>query len=239
MRHELYCEDALKKFLPDSSVDMFLLSPTFFDFDSTNYGGDSSKQINIKNNYKKFLKNLIKVTQNAESALKEFGNILVVLPTYNIDLLPDYIDLIKKKTKLDIHPILIWSHYTPHERNVGQFSFDYSNVIHLSKNSPKYDSLFRKDNQDPVFKIPLNFLETEPYGHLGFVGDNMPLDTAKWLINNFSMPGDTVADLFGGTGTTSVAAEILKRNSVYVDCSEMQFNIAQTRVNDVIEVYSQ
>lgn len=239
MRHELYCEDALKRFLPDGSVDMFLLHPPYFEFDHQRYGGNIDIQINKNHNYKKFLKNLIKVTQNAEKALKEFGNILMVLPTNNINLVPDYINLIKKNTNLDIHPTLIWSHYTPHERTIGPFSFDYCNVIHLSKNSPKYDSIFRRDNQDPVFKITLNFLETEPYNHIGYTEDNMPLDTAKWLINNFSMPGDIVADLFGGTGTTSVAAEIVGRNSIYVDCSEMQFNIAQTRVNDAIEVYSQ
>jgi len=239
MRHELYCEDALKKFLPDSSVDMFLLFPPYVHIDHERYGGDLSKQINSSRSYKKFLKNLIRVTQNAEKALKEFGNIIMVLPANNVELLPDYIALIKKKTNLDIHPILIWSHYTLQGRVMGPFSFDYCHVIHLSKSTPRYDPVFRKDNNNPVFHVPLNFLETEPYNHLGYTEDNMPLDTAKWLINNFSMPRDTVADLFGGTGTTSVAAEIVGRNSIYVDCSKDQFAIAQTRVNDAIEVYSQ
>jgi hypothetical protein len=237
MKHELYCDDSLKKIIEDNSVDMFLLFPPYFSMDYERYGGNPSVQINSQHNYKKFLKNLVTITQNAENALKEFGNIILVLPANNISLLTDYLDAITKKTKLNINPVLIWSHYAPQNRISGPFAFDYCNVVHLSKNTPKYDPIFRKDNNDSVFVVPINSLETQPYSHLGYTGDNMPLDTAKWLINNFSLPGDTVADLFGGTGTTSVAAEILKRNSIYVDCSIEQFNIAQTRINDAVEVF--
>jgi DNA modification methylase len=50
----------------------------------------------------------------------------------------------------------------------------------------------------------------------------------------FSKPGDTVADLLGGTGTMTIAAENTGRNSVYNDVSSVQVKIAKLRLEDLI-----
>jgi modification methylase len=57
-----------------------------------------------------------------------------------------------------------------------------------------------------------------------------PLQLAERLIRMFSFVGDTVLDPFMGTGTTSVAASSLGRNSVGVEIDPHYFAMAQQRI---------
>jgi DNA modification methylase len=57
-----------------------------------------------------------------------------------------------------------------------------------------------------------------------------PLQLAKRLIRMFSFVGDTVLDPFMGTGTTSVAASSLGRNSIGVEVDPHYFKMARQRI---------
>ena len=57
-----------------------------------------------------------------------------------------------------------------------------------------------------------------------------PLQLAERLIRMFSFVGDTVLDPFMGTGTTSVAASSLGRNSIGVEVDPHYFAMARQRV---------
>lgn len=59
-----------------------------------------------------------------------------------------------------------------------------------------------------------------------------PLHLAERLIRMFSFVGDTVLDPFMGTGTTSVAASSLGRNSVGVEIDPHYFAMARQRVEE-------
>ncbi len=58
-----------------------------------------------------------------------------------------------------------------------------------------------------------------------------PEELAARLIRMFSFVGDTVLDPFWGTGTTSIAAARLGRNSIGVEISEAYLEIAKQRFN--------
>jgi DNA modification methylase len=57
-----------------------------------------------------------------------------------------------------------------------------------------------------------------------------PVDLAERLIRMFSFVGDTVLDPFLGTGTTTVAAAAVGRNSVGFEIDEHYFDFAHKRI---------
>jgi DNA modification methylase len=57
-----------------------------------------------------------------------------------------------------------------------------------------------------------------------------PVDLAARLIQMFSFVGDTVLDPFLGTGTTTVAAAAVGRNSVGFEIDEHYFDLAHKRI---------
>ena len=60
-----------------------------------------------------------------------------------------------------------------------------------------------------------------------------PLKLAERLIRMFSFVGDTVLDPFMGTGTSSVAAAMMGRNSIGIEVEPSYFDIAVSALNEV------
>jgi DNA modification methylase len=235
MKHEFLNGYALEEIIVDNSIDLFIMHPPYMGIDTQRYA-NPEKQINAVKDQKAFVKKLIKITQNCEKALKQHGSIIMILPVDNWDLMSTYLHAVRKKTKLTLNPTLIWSMWD--KRYVSKNNIDpiYCNVIHLSKGAYKHDKEFIEKYNNPVFTITM--LDEEfiaEYGHMGHVEDAMPLELVERLISMFSLPGDTVADVLGGTGTVSIAAENLGRDSVYNDASFIQIKIAQKRMDDLID----
>lgn len=61
-----------------------------------------------------------------------------------------------------------------------------------------------------------------------------PVEIPRRLIRMFSFTGDTVLDPFAGTGTTSVAAVELGRNSIGVDIEPEYLNIIDRRMSETV-----
>lgn len=59
-----------------------------------------------------------------------------------------------------------------------------------------------------------------------------PSELAERLIRMFSFVGDTVLDPFGGTGTTTLAASRLGRNSISVEVDPQYFKMLQRRLEN-------
>lgn len=57
-----------------------------------------------------------------------------------------------------------------------------------------------------------------------------PLELAERLIRMFSFVGDTVLDPFGGTGTTTLAASRVARNSISVEVDASYFSLLNARL---------
>jgi DNA modification methylase len=57
-----------------------------------------------------------------------------------------------------------------------------------------------------------------------------PLELIKFLADRFSNEGETILDLFVGSGTTCVAAKILKRKYIGIDVNPAYVKMAEERI---------
>ena len=227
---EFYCKDAREVFLSPKSVDLFIAHPPYFGVThDERYGGDKDIQIHLTKDQEEFSNSTIKYVNNMADALKDEGTILLIVPNfyYGIIAIADVL----KGTNLFIDKILVWNlvKITGPTQNQPMFNF----ILQIRKNKDyKYkikglDSLII--DQEWVLSDVLK------YQNMGFVNDAFPIQIADILINAFSEEGDTVADLFGGTGTTAISSLKNNRKAIYNDASIEQFNLAKKRVYDIIE----
>ena len=59
------------------------------------------------------------------------------------------------------------------------------------------------------------------------------------LIKTFTKEGQTVLDMFMGSGSTGVACINTNRNFVGIELDELYYNIAAKRINDSIDIERQ
>jgi hypothetical protein len=59
----------------------------------------------------------------------------------------------------------------------------------------------------------------------------LSLDAQRFLVRSLTQPGDTILDIFGGVGTTSLAALVEGRHAVYFEENEASAALASTRVS--------
>ncbi len=57
-----------------------------------------------------------------------------------------------------------------------------------------------------------------------------PLSWMEWLCDRASLPGDTIADPFMGSGTTGVACANLERKFIGIEIEPKYFDIACERI---------
>ena len=58
----------------------------------------------------------------------------------------------------------------------------------------------------------------------------------RWLILNSTKEGDTVADLFMGSGTTGAAALETGRNFIGIEQDEHWYRVAEERLEQVAQI---
>lgn len=61
-----------------------------------------------------------------------------------------------------------------------------------------------------------------------------PLPLMKWVVENYSKPGDLILDPFAGSGTTLVAAKLLGRDYIGVEMSEQYVKAAELRLGQQV-----
>ena len=214
---QFFSKDARETFLEPKSVDLFLIHPPFLSMINESYGGDQDIQLHKIKNKEEFRTSMITILKNMEQALSDDGSILFILPNFHRPI--ETISDIVKYTDLTIYNILLWDF----EKNKTETNRYYTNLIlHIRKNT-KFEY--------PGEKLDKLFIE-EPW----VTCDNaFPISLADMLIKSFSKEGDTVADIFGGTGTTIISALKNNRKAIYSDASEVQLEIAKRRVSDIIK----
>jgi site-specific DNA-methyltransferase (adenine-specific) len=62
-----------------------------------------------------------------------------------------------------------------------------------------------------------------------------PLPVMEWIIANYTQPGDLIADIFMGSGTTGVACANFGRSFIGVEKEKHFFQIAEQRIQSASE----
>ena len=93
----------------------------------------------------------------------------------------------------------------------------------------------------PDFQIPnrglpdiqrFKWSSNKPHGHPA----EKPEALMRWLILNSTKEGDTVADLFMGSGTTGAAALITGRKFIGIEQDEQWYQVAKNRIEEVDQI---
>lgn len=225
----LFCKDAKEEFLSPESVDLFFTHPPYFSTRFHIYGGDQQNQLNnTDNDAIRYMDNMIAAINSMEKALKPTGSLLLILQNDRTGL--EILSRIIKETKLVAEKTFIWNYKNSHfvKDIKGE---EFCIILHLHRGSP-YINMSNVD--DFIISMPWHptSIDLEKYNKEEFFHDSFPEELAVKIIDIFSKPGDVVADLFGGTGTTCVVAKKLNRSYIYNDLSSEQYEVAKERLND-------
>lgn len=223
-----YCKDATEKFLEDSSIDLFIGHPPYYMAELELNGGDPTKQMQNTKSFDQYLEKLLLSFLNMEAALKEDGHIFIALENtwFGLSILPKLFN----ETKLQLQSVRMWDYSSDFNDN-GNHTILF---IHFSKNvlgsGNELQGPFVITNSWSEAFEELKDYHTD-YATVGAA----PEGIYKEIIQNYSKPGDTVADIFAGCGTVGVVALQLGRRFVYNDVSEDKLLVSKVRIKNLLD----
>ncbi len=223
--------------LKDKSVDLVSTSPPYWQL--KDYGKEN--QIGYNDSYEEYINNLnlvwmesYRVLNNGCRLCVNIGDQFARAVYYGrYKVIPIRTEIIKfcEAIGFDYMGAIIWQKKTtsnttggaslmgsyPTPRN-GILSIDYEFILLFKKlGTPikpnkymKEQSKMTKEEWKEYFAGHWNFGGTKQDGHIAMFPEELP----RRLIKMFAFVGDTVLDPFLGSGTTSLAAKNLNRNSV-------------------------
>ena len=241
--YNMDCLDGLN-LIDDNSIDCTVTSPPYY------------KQLSYESNFNSYLQfikwvelwilELFRVTKDEGYFFLNFAN--------------DKTNTIKAFEVLEIatryfrlHDTIIWYRYNSQPVNTDrQLTPQYEFVFMLVKNPKNYHlnkenlmkempSMFDTKNVGNVWKLAFNKDKMQGFsmkkqdedasngvwGHSGF-----PVDLPKGCILLTTNPGDTVLDLFMGSGTTALASVLTNRNYIGFEISKDYHKIAEKRIEE-------
>lgn len=237
--NQIICGDVLEvmKKIPSNSVHLAITSPPY------NVGKDYDNH-NDKMNYQDYLDWLEKVWIETKRILVDGGRFaLNIAPTGIRDFIPLHHDFTNQMRKIGMkfRTEIIWYKQTMLKRTAwGSFkspanphivpSWEY--VLVFSKGEDRLDGFDK--NADITKEEFMKFSdgmwyispETQRNGHPA----PFPKELIYRLIKFYSYKGNTVLDMFGGTGTVATVATKTGRNFIHIDISEEYCKTAEKRV---------
>lgn len=242
--HDLWCADARQlAFIESGSVHLVCTSPPYANLvEYADYAG----QLGNMASYEAFLVELDRVWAESLRILQPGGRVACVVGDVCLSrrkagrhhMLPLSSDIIVRARKLgfDVLNPIRW-HKVANIRLEASKSARYLGKPNLPNGVIKNDMetivFLRKPGgyrKPTAHQERASFIPTEEYIKLfssvwtDVTGQQRsshpapyPLEIPRRLIRMFSFVGDTVVDPFGGTGTTSIAAMELGRNSISVE----------------------
>lgn len=223
--------------IQDKSVQLIITSPPYWQL--KDYGADD--QIGFNDSYEEYINNLNLVWSECNRVLSDGCRLCINIGDQfarsiyygRYKVIPIRTEIIRfcESLGMDYMGAIIWQKATnmntsgggavmgsfPYPRN-GILKMDYEFILIFKKlGTPpkvtieqKQQSLITKDEWNEYFSSHWNFNGVKQLGHIAMFPEELP----KRLIKMFSFVGETVFDPFVGSGTTSLAAMKLDRNSI-------------------------
>lgn len=223
--------------IPDKSVQLIITSPPYWQL--KDYG--SEDQIGFNNSYEEYINNLNLVWKECNRVLSDGCRLCINIGDQfarsvyygRYKVIPIRTEIIRfcESLGMDYMGAIIWQKTTtmntsgggaimgsfPYPRN-GILKMDYEFILIFKKlgNAPKpteeqkKKSIITKEEWNQYFSSHWHFNGTKQLEHIAMFPEELP----KRLIKMFSFAGETVFDPFAGSGTTSLAAMHLERNSI-------------------------
>lgn len=240
--------------IKDKSVHLVVTSPPYWQL--KDYG--TANQIGYHEDYETYINNLNLVWQECYRVLDNGCRLCVNIGDQfaravyygRYKVIPIRTEIIKfcESIGFDYMGAIIWQKQTttnttggaslmgsyPNPRN-GVISIDYEFILLFKKlGTPskvskelKEQSKMTKEEWKEYFSGHWNFGGTRQDGHIAMFPEELP----RRLIKMFSFKGDTVLDPFLGSGTTSLAARNLGRNSIGYEINPKFIDIAKQKLN--------
>jgi len=223
--------------IENNSVDLIITSPPYWQL--KDYGTEN--QIGYNDSYEDYINNLNIVWQECHRVIKDGSRLCVNIGDQfarsvyygRYKVIPIRTEIIKfcEAIGFDYMGAIIWQKKTtsnttggasimgsyPYPKN-GILSIDYEFILLFKKlgKAPRPDpefkekSIISKEEWKEYFSGHWNFGGARQDGHIAVFPEELP----KRLIKMFSFVSDTILDPFLGSGTTSLAARNLDRNSI-------------------------
>lgn len=236
--HKIIIGDSRKMTeVPDESVHLVITSPPYWQL--KDYG--NSAQLGFNDSYEDYINSLNLVWNECHRALHKGCRLCVNIGDQfarsvyygRYKVIPIRTEIIKfcETIGFDYMGAIIWQKVTtcnttggatimgsfPNPRN-GILKIDYEFILLFKKlgNPPKVSKTVKDKAKmttgewNQYFSGHWNIPGEKQNGHLAMFPEELP----RRLIKMFSFPGETVLDPFVGSGTTSLAAKNLERNSI-------------------------
>lgn len=245
--HKIIIGDCLEKLkdLKDNSVDLIFADPPYNMSKKNGLGWKYSKHVTMQEAWDMFKKDEFfefnsKWISECFRVLKHGGSFWVSGSFHNIYQLGH---IIQQFDDVKINNSIVW--FKPNAQpniTCRFFTESTEHLIWASKNGDGkkwffdydltkkyiYDSLNPKDKQTRnVWAIPLT-AKTEKWA--GEHPTQKPIELLRRIILSTSRIGDTVLDPFLGSGTTSVTAKMLQRNSIGIEKDSKWLDIIKKRM---------
>jgi len=231
------------KEVSDESVHLVITSPPYWQL--KDYG--NGNQIGFNDTYEEYINNLNLVWNECHRVLHKGCRLCINIGDQfarsvyygRYKIIPIRTEIIKfcENTSFDYMGAVIWQkvttcHTTGGATVMGSFPYPRSGILKLDY---EFILIFKKYGESPKVskevkeKSRLTQEEWGQYftGHWNFPGEKQdkhlamfPEELPRRLIKMFSFVGDTVFDPFLGSGTTSLVAKNLDRNSIGYETNE-------------------
>jgi site-specific DNA-methyltransferase (adenine-specific) len=242
--HKIIIGDSMQmREIPDESIHLIITSPPYWQL--KDYGNE--EQIGFNDSYEEYINNLNLVWNECHRVLHKGCRLCINIGDQfarsvyygRYKVIPIRTEIIKfcESAGFDYMGAIIWqkittTHTTGGARIMGSFPYPRNGILKLDY---EFILIFKKYGSPPQVskeikeRSKLTQEEWNQYftGHWNFPGEKQdkhlamfPEELPKRLIKMFSFVDDTVLDPFLGSGTTSLAAKNLNRNSIGYEINE-------------------